>query len=537
MDNTTANTSATASGSATTRTNRNTNTNELLSCFQSLHIPKSHATVGFANLIASQKQFKTLFVNRRLPDLGWSDVQIQSFLFLLSTLDTNNKSNGSGSGSSKSGKNERWCGVGEREGRVYSSLVANRHYGLAHGMGRSGDITEPQPKAVGSTILLQLTLLLVMDAIRRATGLDAKGPAKHGILLPLCTGMSMALVLASLRTTNTQSPPSCEPTKTVVLWSRIDQKSCFKAILTAGFQCIVVPTIQVGDQVMTDLQQMERLLEQHAGKVLAIITTTSCFAPRVPDQVDAVATLCATAHVAHIINHAYGLQCRATCQRINRACVVGRVDAIVCSTDKNFLVPVGGAIVLSPNQAVVTNIGSVYAGRASSAPMVDLFITLLSMGLSGYQELLMERTNAIKGFVSRLEQVATKYNERVLHCPANTISFGMTLDHLVRPPRDEEPEREYLQAIEEDLSSFGAMLFHRCVSGTRVVPRAQTKVMGHGQEFLGFGSSTDSFPHAYMTAACAIGVSQGETDEFFRRLEKCMKDYKTKHVHEANQKV
>ena len=514
---------------ANTNTNTNTKTNELLSCFQSLHIPKSHATVGFANLIASQKQFKTLFVNRRLPDFGWSDVQIQSFLYLLSTLDTNNKSS-----SSRSGGSERWCGVGEREGRVYSSLVANRHYGLAHGMGRSGDITEPQPKAVGSTILLQLTLLLVMDAIRRATGLDAKGPAKHGILLPLCTGMSMALVLASLRTTHTQTPG--EPPKTVVLWSRIDQKSCFKAILTAGFQCIVVPTLQVGDQVITDLHQMESLLQKHAGNVLAIITTTSCFAPRVPDQVDAVATLCSTANVAHIINHAYGLQCRATCQRINRACVVGRVDAIVCSTDKNFLVPVGGAIVLSPNQAVITNIGSVYAGRASSAPMIDLFITLLSMGLSGYQELLKERTNTIEGFVSRLKQVATKYNERVLYCPANTISFGMTLDHLVRPPHDEEDEREYLKAIEEDLSSFGAMLFHRCVSGTRVIPRAQTKVMNRGQEFLGFGSSTDYFPHAYMTAACAIGVSQRETDEFFRRLDKCMKDYKAKHIHETKQK-
>ena len=158
------------------------------------------------------------------------------------------------------------------------------------------------------------------------------------------------------------------------------------------------------------------------------------------------------------------------------------------------------------------------------------------MGLSGYQELLKERTNTIEGFVSRLKQVATKYNERVLYCPANTISFGMTLDHLVRPPHDEEDEREYLKAIEEDLSSFGAMLFHRCVSGTRVIPRAQTKVMNRGQEFLGFGSSTDYFPHAYMTAACAIGVSQRETDEFFRRLDKCMKDYKAKHIHETKQK-
>jgi len=328
---------------------------ELLSSFQALKIPKTHASVGIANLIASNNQYKTLFVNRRLPDQGWSDVQIQSFIFMLATLDTNNK-----------GMNGRWCGVGEREGRVYSSLVATRHYGLSHGMGRSGDITEPQPKALGSTVLVKLTLLLVMDAIRRATGLDAKGPAKHGILLPLCTGMSMALVLSTLRQQGDGS------IKNVVLWSRIDQKSCYKAILTAGFKCVVVPTELQGDQVVTDISAMERLLQQYDGKVLAVITTTSCFAPRVPDRVDFVAKLCAAANVAHVINHAYGLQCEATCKLLNRATVVGRVDAIVCSTDKNFLVPVGGAIVMSPNEGMITNLGKVYAGRASSAPILEI---------------------------------------------------------------------------------------------------------------------------------------------------------------------
>jgi len=42
-----------------------------------------------------------------------------------------------------------------------------------------------------------------------------------------------------------------------------------------------------------------------------------------------------------LINNAYGLQCSYICKLINRACTVGRVDAIVCSTDKNFMVPVG----------------------------------------------------------------------------------------------------------------------------------------------------------------------------------------------------
>lgn len=494
-----------------------TNIEDLLNSFQSLKIPKTHASVGLANLVACNNQYKSLFVNRRLPDHGWSDVQIQSFLFMLSTLDTNNK----GSGNQGTAPPGRWCGVGEREGRVYSSLVANRHYGMSHGMGRSGDIAEPQPKAVGSSVLVQLTLLLVMDAIRRASGLDAKGPAKHGIVLPLCTGMSMALVISSLR------QQAGEEDKTIVLWSRIDQKSCYKAILTAGLRCIVVPTKMDGDQVTTDTDQLDILLEQYKGRVLAVITTTSCFAPRVPDQVDVVAKLCATAHVAHIINHAYGLQCPKTCKLINRATVVGRVDAIVCSTDKNFLVPVGGAVVLSPTESVVSKIGNVYAGRASSAPILDLFITLLSMGLQGYKDLLAERTQILEGFVVKFQELATKYGERVIHCPANTISFGMTLDHLVRPKREDEEEATYLESISKEISYFGAMLFNRCVSGTRVVPRGETKLMS-GQEFKGFGSSTDHFPHAYMTAACAIGVTKSETDEFFVRLDKTMKEFKTK---------
>ena len=304
---------------------------EIAKTFELLKIPRNHATVGFSNMVVATKQYRSLFANRRLNDSGWSDVQIQSLLFLLSTLDTNNKALASGDSSVES----RWCGVGEREGRVYSSLVAHRHFGLSHGMGRSGDITEPQPKAVGSSVLVKLSLLLVLDVVRRGSGLDAKGPAAHGILLPLCTGMTMSLVLSSIR------EGEADKSKTIVLWSRIDQKSCFKAISSAGLACVVVETKMEGDAVVTDLAAMEAAVKQYEGKVLAIITTTSCFAPRIPDQVDKVAKLCAEFGIHHVINNAYGLQCKQTCKLINRACVIGRVDAVVSSTDKNFLVPVG----------------------------------------------------------------------------------------------------------------------------------------------------------------------------------------------------
>ena len=87
--------------------------------------------------------------------------------------------------------------------------------------------------------------------------------------------------------------------------------------------------------------------------MLAVISTTSAFAPRVPDRIDQVAKVLASHNgevqgcgekitaeewkgVAHVINNAYGLQCDQTNKLINRACTIGRVDVMISSTDKNF---------------------------------------------------------------------------------------------------------------------------------------------------------------------------------------------------------
>ena len=174
---------------------------------------------------------------------------------------------------------------------------------------------------------------------------------------------------------------------------------------------------------------------------------------------------------------------------------------------------------------MVQHVGKMYAGRASSSPVVDLFITLLSMGMNGYRRLLAERQEMLKTFPSKLGAVAEKYGERLLVCHTNTISFGITLDTMGRTRREEEDENDeaYLQDVGKDISQFGSMLFSRCVSGTRVVPRAQTQKIG-SHEFLGFGSSAEGYPHAYMTAACSIGLTKEEMDEFFLRLDKIFQE-------------
>lgn len=197
----------------------------------------------------------------------------------------------------------------------------------------------------------------------------------------------------------------------------------------------------------------------------------------------------------------------------------------------------GGAIVLSPHEEVVKRVGKLYAGRASSAPVVDLFITLLSMGLEGYQQLLQERSRLVPLFRKGLQEVAERHGERLLECH-NSISFGVTLHSLVRPKREGEGEADdsYHKAVASDVTQFGSMLFHRCVSGTRVVPMNERKTIGSA-EFRGFGSSTDSYPHPYLTAACAIGLVEGEMTEFFRRLDKTWTEIEKKQRKKKSQQV
>ena len=77
-----------------------------------------------------------------MPEEGWDDQTIELFLAELAAMDSNNFI-----GLLLAPSPQENVGVGEREGRVYSQLVASRHYRLAHGIGRSGEIDAVQPKA------------------------------------------------------------------------------------------------------------------------------------------------------------------------------------------------------------------------------------------------------------------------------------------------------------------------------------------------------------------------------------------------------
>ena len=494
------------------------------------HIVAQAQQVASSNAAPARR----LVESKKLPEAGWREEDIEALLRNCAAMDSNNFGNN--------------VGVGEREARVISPLVRRRHFGLAHGVGRSGDIAAVQPKAAGSSLLAKLSNHLALDALKEAGNTEFKA----ALVLPCATVLSLTLCLLSVR----NRPGNAAKKK--VLWCRIDQKSCFKGILLAGLEPVVVsptrdrgvgsppdharlfkkkkakgadapppppPPSGLGDELLTDLPALEARLDALGDDVLAVVTTTSCFAPRAPDDVAAVARLCAAREVAHVVNNAYGVQCARSSATLSRACRVGRVDLVVQSTDKNFLVPVGGAVVASPDAAMVAEVGRGYPGRASATPSQDLLVTLLGLGRRGWRDLLDGREALLDAFGAKLRALAAKHGERVLETPHNRISFGVTLERLAAAAAElqraegADDAAAARRLANDKVTKFGSMLFTRCVSGTRVVAPGKTQVIGP-ETFRGFGASADDYPAPYFTVAVALGVAPEELDDFLGRLDK-----------------
>jgi len=259
-------------------------------------------------------------------------------------------------------------GVGEREGRIFSNLVKQKNFDMGHGIGRSGDVNALQPKAVGSSLMVKLTKAMTLNVLRKVIGLTC---IKDCIVLPFATGMSITLTLLTLK--------SMKPEAEYVIWPRIDQKTCLKSILTANLKPIVIQPLIDGDELVTNLHEINAAIERvSAAKVLCVFSTTSCFAPRNPDKVVEIAKTCKQHNIFHVVNNAYGLQCSKITNDLNQAHKQGNIDVLISSTDKNFLVPVGGSIIYAPvKKHLVEKINKFYPGRASAAPLMDLFLTLL----------------------------------------------------------------------------------------------------------------------------------------------------------------
>lgn len=145
--------------------------------------------------------------------------------------------------------------------------------------------------------MAQLTNSLVLDLIR----IMGVRSAKKAILFPLATGGSIMMSLLMLKSQRKEAK--------YVLWSRIDQKSCFKAILSANLIPVIIDTIQEEDQVITNVAEFESQIQKlGATAIVCLISTTSCFAPRACDNIEAISGLAKKFNIPHIVNNAYGLQ-------------------------------------------------------------------------------------------------------------------------------------------------------------------------------------------------------------------------------------
>ena len=186
--------------------------------------------------------------------------------------------------------------------------MERRHYGLGHGIGRSGDLTSVQPKAAGSSLINKLTNSMLLDIIK----ISGVTSVRECFLVPMATGMSLTLSMLTLKRQR--------PGAKYVVWSRIDQKSCFKSILTAGLEPAIIELIRVGDELQTDLTAMrDAVTTLGPENIVAIFSTTSCFAPRAPDDLISVGQICKQFNIPHIVNNAYGLQSSKCCHLINEA--------------------------------------------------------------------------------------------------------------------------------------------------------------------------------------------------------------------------
>lgn len=424
-------------------------------------MPNSMIKRGLTVFKEKYKPLKILLEQRKVPEEGLPEDLIKTFIIFLSSFDTD--------------KDPRVSRVGEREARVTSALLSEFSGGFNHGVGRSGDLIAPQPKAPGSSLLYYLANKLAFDALRNF-GLPN---IENAIVLPVATGMALALALTVARE---------KSGKFEVIYPRVDHKSPLKAITFVGMEAKILDGVIVGDAVKIPVEDIERAISKQTA---AILSTTTFFPPREPDDVVEIAKIADKFDVFHVINNAYGVQSKEIMGSIRKAIDNGRVDVIVQSTDKNFLTPVGGSIIASPNEDLLMEISSTYPGRATASPILQFVIAILSLGIKGYEQLRDKQALCKQLLEEKLDALANKYGERLLEV-WNPTAVAMTLNSKREPKK------------------VGYQLYALRVTGARVLNPTD------------FGVCCKKYVSPYITMSAAIGCSEKDMLTAVKRLDKVL---------------
>ncbi|MFX1557325.1 MAG: O-phosphoseryl-tRNA(Sec) selenium transferase, partial [Promethearchaeota archaeon] len=295
----------------------------IIEYFKSTAIPQNMLNRGQLVLNQFLNPIKILFEQKSVPEEPWTDEQIEFLLKILSNMDTD--------------KDIKAARVGEREARIASKLHLKTSAGFCHGVGRSGFLTAPQPKAPGASIMYEISNYLAKN-ILKTFGLPN---IKDAIVVPLCTGMALGLTIGALRPN--WNNKNFENKRTVLL-PQIDHSSLLKGLDLMGVKKKIIEGKIFGDAVRIPVDDIKNHLDENC---FAVISLTSFFPPRENDDIKEISKLAKENDLVHIVVNAYGVQSPDWMKLIRSAIDSGRVDAIIQSTDKNFLTPVGGALIAS----------------------------------------------------------------------------------------------------------------------------------------------------------------------------------------------
>ncbi|ACV24060.1 O-phosphoseryl-tRNA(Sec) selenium transferase [Methanocaldococcus fervens] len=426
-------------------------------------IPKHMENRGRLTLKENLKIIENILEQRKAPENGIDEEHIKFLLRVLSFMDTD--------------KDPNVVQIGEREARVYTKLQREGVFDFCHGVGRSGNLIDPQPKAPGASVMYKLTNKL-LESFLKALGLKVKA-----IATPVATGMSLALCLSASRKKYGSN---------VVIYPYAAHKSPIKATSFVSMRMRLVETVLDGDVVKVDVSDIEDAIRREIkdNNNPVVLSTLTFFPPRKSDDVEEIAKICEDYDVPHIINGAYAIQNFYYIEKLKRA-LKYRVDAVVSSSDKNLFTPIGGGIVYTKDESFLREISLTYPGRASANPIVNILISLLAIGTKNYLNLMKEQKECKKLLDELLEDLAKKKGERVLNVE-NPISSCIT--------------------TKKDPLDVAGKLYNLRVTG----PRGVRKNDKFGTSYL------KKYPYDYIVVNSAIGVKKEDIYKVVEKLDEVL---------------
>lgn len=478
------------------------NFDKISNLLKNTKVPENMINRGLVGLKEFLNPMEELLNQKKPPEKGWSDNQIRFFLEIMANMDSNN--------------DPEAYKIGEREGRISTPLLYELSGGFIHGIGRSGDIKASQPKAVGGSVLNNLTDSMITYFLKEMGLQNISG----SLTVPLSTGMALMLSIRGLYNNYLKENAASDNQnqKNEILVPRLDHQSPIKAVALSGLKMVGIES-RLGkeilkqpidsklkefiqrygtDSVYIDVSDIEKAIND---KTVGILSTTTFFPPRAPDNIKEIAKLAKKHNLIHVINNAYGVQSPEIMKMIRSAIDSGRVDAIIQSTDKNFLTPIGGAIITSPYEKNIEIIAKSYAGRGSSAPILHLFVSLLSMGMQGYQELVKNQQENKAILEKELHEVAESVGEVVLDS-YNPIACMMSLNRF----------------NSNQIENLGGYLYNLRVTGPRVLDPNKEN----------WGSCYEKYPVSYVVMNAAIGSTTQDIMGAISQLKKAISQVKIK---------